>query len=72
VQRRQQAPSNRLGRAPRLYYVTQTGTRPPEFTVFVNAPDRINPTYRRFLWSQFAERFGFHGTPVRMRFRRSE
>jgi GTP-binding protein len=72
VQRKRQVPSTRLGREPRLYYVTQTGRKPPEFTVFANAPDRLNATYRRFLWSQFSERFGFHGTPVRLRFRRSE
>jgi GTP-binding protein len=72
VQRKRQAPSNAQGRAPRLYYMTQTGTRPPEFTVFVNAPDRLNASYRRFLWSQLAERFEFHGTPVRLRFKRSQ
>jgi GTP-binding protein len=72
VQRRRQAPSNRLGREPRLYYMTQTGTKPPEFTLFVNAPDRLVAPYRRFLWSQLAERFGFRGTPVRLRFRRSQ
>ncbi len=72
VQQRRQVPSTRLGRQPRLYYVTQTGSRPPEFTVFANAPERLNATYRRFLWSQLAGRFGFHGTPVRLRFRRSQ
>jgi GTP-binding protein len=72
VQRKRQAPSNRLGREPKLYYMTQTGKRPPEFTMFVNAPDRLNASYRRFLWTQLAERFGFHGTPIRLRFRRSQ
>jgi len=72
VQHRRQVPSTRLGREPRLYYVTQTGVKPPEFTVFANAPDRLNTTYRRFLWAQLAERFEFHGTPVRLRFRHSE
>jgi GTP-binding protein len=72
VQAKRQAPSNAQGRAPRLYYMAQTGTRPPEFTVFVNAPDRLNASYRRFLWSQLAERFEFHGTPLRLRFRRSQ
>jgi len=72
VQRQRQVPSNKLGREPKLYYVTQTGTRPPEFTVFVNAPDRLQPAYRRFLWSRLTERFGFSGTPVRLRFRHSK
>jgi len=72
VQLKRQVPSNRIGRVPKLYYVTQTGTRPPEFTLFVNAPDRLQPAYRRFLWSQLTERFGYHGTPVRLRFRSSQ
>jgi GTPase len=72
VQRERAAPSTRLGRSPRLYYVTQTGTRPPEFTLFVNAPERLGETYRRFLWGRFVERFAFRGTPVRLRLRKSE
>ena len=70
--RRRAAPSNRLGRAPRLYYVAQTGTKPPEFTLFVNAPDRLGETYRRFLWSDFTDHFDFRGTPVRFRLRKSK
>jgi GTP-binding protein len=72
VQRKRQVPSTSLGKTPRIYYVTQTGTRPPEFTLFVNAPSRLNANYRRFLWLQLVEQFGFHGTPVRLRVRKSE
>ena len=72
VQLKRQVPSTKLGREPKLYYVTQTGSRPPEFTVFANAPDRLNTTYRRFLWSQLADTFDFRGTPLRLRFRKSE
>jgi GTP-binding protein len=72
VQRKRQVPSNAVGKAPRIYYVTQTGTRPPEFTLFVNAPSRLNANYRRYLWLQLVDRFGFHGTPVRLRVRKSE
>jgi GTP-binding protein len=72
VQRRRAAPTTRLGRTPKVYYVTQTGSGPPEFTLFVNAPARLSQSYRRFLWLDFADRFGFHGTPVRLRVRKSE
>ena len=72
VQRRRQVPSTRLGYSPRLYYVTQTGTAPPEFTVFVNHPSRLSENYRRFLWLQLLDQFGFRGTPVRLRVRKSE
>jgi GTP-binding protein len=72
VQRRQSAPSNRVGRAPRIYYMTQTGVRPPEFTLYANRPSLVNASYRRFLFSRFAEHFGFQGCPVRIRVRKSE
>ena len=72
VQKRRQVPSNALGKAPKIYYVTQTGKRPPTFTLFVNAPSRLTDNYRRFLWSQFADHFGFKGTPLRFRVKKSE
>jgi GTP-binding protein len=71
VQRRRQVPSTKLGRTPRLYYMTQTGERPPEFTVFVNAPSHLNDNYRRFLQLRFREDFNFAGAPVRFKFRKS-
>jgi GTP-binding protein len=72
VQRRRALPSTRVGKIPRIYYMTQTGTRPPTFTLFVNAPSRLTDNYRRFLWSRFVEHFGFAGTPVRLLYRRSD
>lgn len=72
VQRRRAVPSTSLGRIPKLYYVTQTGNKPPQFTLFVNAPSRLSEAYRRYLWLDFVEQFGFHGTPVRFKVRKSE
>jgi GTP-binding protein len=72
VQQERGVPSTRAGHSPRLYYVAQTGTAPPEFTLFVNHPQRLSENYRRFLWLRFAEHFDFHGTPLRMRVRKSD
>jgi GTP-binding protein len=72
VQRRRAAPSTRLGRIPKLYYATQTGTGPPEFTLFVNAPSRLRQDYRRFLFLDLVDAFGFRGVPVRLRVRKSD
>jgi GTP-binding protein len=72
AQRRRGLPSNSVGKSPRIYYMTQTGIHPPTFTVFVNAPSRLTENYRRYLWSRFTEHFGFHGTPLRFRVRKSE
>ena len=72
VQKVRGVPSTGSGRVPKLYYMAQTGQGPPEFTLFVNHPQRLNDNYRRFLWLRFAEQFDFHGTPIRMRVRKSE
>ncbi len=72
VQKRRQVPSNSIGKAPKIYYMTQTGKRPPTFTLFVNAPSRLNDNYRRYLWTNFSEHFGFSGTPLRFKVRKSE
>jgi GTP-binding protein len=72
VQRRRGLPSTKLGRVAKIYYATQTATGPPEITLFVNEPSRLPANYRRFLWLQLTEHFGFHGTPVRLRVRKSD
>jgi GTP-binding protein len=72
AQRRRQPGSTRIGRAPRLYYMTQTARRPPEFTVFVNAPSRLNESYRRYLQRRFLRDFELPGVPVRFKYRKSE
>lgn len=50
-------------------YVTQVGVEPPAFVFFVNDPELVHFSYRRFLENRLRERFGFMGTPVRLVFR---
>ena len=52
----------------RMHYVTQTGTNPPAFTFFVNHPDLVNDTYRRYVENRMRAEFGFEGTPIRLYF----
>jgi predicted GTPase len=40
--------------------------------LFVNAPGRLSQSYRRFLWLDLAKHFEFHGTPFRLKVRKSE
>jgi GTP-binding protein len=72
VQKLRGVPATSSGLAPKLYYMAQTGHGPPEFTLFVNHPQRLTENYRRFLWLRLAEQFDFHGTPLRLRVRKSE
>lgn len=54
------------GKAVRIYYATQTGVRPPTFTLFVNYPAAVPYTYRRYLMHRFAEAFEIEGVPVKI------
>jgi GTP-binding protein len=57
------------GKAPRLYYVTQTQTRPPTFVAMTSIPDAIHFSYRRFVVNRLRDHFGFEGVPVRVHYR---
>lgn len=56
----------------KVHYGTQTGTEPPAFTFFCNAPDLVDDNYERFLENRLRETFDLEGTPVRLRFRRKD
>jgi GTP-binding protein len=53
----------------RLYYVTQTGIRPPTFAFFCNDPRRVHFSLRRQLDNSLRRRFAFSGAPLRLEFR---
>ena len=59
------------GRRLKLRYATQTGSKPPVVTFWVNAPDLVDDNFERFLENRLRARFELTGTPVRLRFRRS-
>jgi GTP-binding protein len=52
----------RGGRAPRILFATQAGTRPPRFVLFTTGP--LDAGYQRFVERKLREEFGFGGSPV--------
>ena len=60
------------GRRVRIRYVTQSGVRPPTFTVFVNRPRGVPESYVRYLANEIRESFGFPGVPIRIQLRRRD
>ena len=62
------------GKPVKFYYGTQTGTRPPTFTLFVNTPRAVPESYQRYLIHQLREHLSLQDTPVRLvlRARREE
>ncbi len=60
------------GKLLKVKYVTQAATDPPTFVFFVNDPELVHFSYRRFLENQLRESFGYEGTPLNIVFRASE
>ena len=61
---RSQPPSDK-GKRLKIYYMTQTGTKPPVFVLFVNDAELFHFSYQRYLENRLRETFGFAGTPIR-------
>jgi GTP-binding protein len=57
---------NRLGK---VLYATQVAVAPPTFVIFVNDPELIHFSYRRYLENRIRDAYGFLGTPIRLIFR---
>lgn len=58
-----------MGRRLKIYYVTQVGIKPPTFVFFVNDPELVHFSYRRYLENQLREGFNFKGTGIKFIFR---
>lgn len=68
---RVQPPTDK-GRKLKIYYITQSTTRPPTFVAFVNDKKLFHYSYRRYIDNQIREVFGLEGTPTRMLVRERE
>lgn len=53
-----------MGKRLRIYYMAQVGVQPPKFIVFVNIPTLMTDTYKKYLYNQFRETYGFLGVPI--------
>lgn len=52
------------GKRLRIYYMAQVNTRPPTFVLFVNYPNLMLDTYKKYLLNQFREFYNFSGVPI--------
>lgn len=53
-----------MGKRLRIYYMAQVGVQPPKFILFVNYPNLMTETYKKYLYNQFRETYGFLGVPL--------
>lgn len=69
--RNHQPPVHR-GKRIKFYYATQLASSPPTFVCFVNYPEGIHSSYKRYLINELRESLGLDLTPVRLLFRKRE
>ena len=62
---RVQPPTDK-GRRLKVYYMTQSGVRPPTFVMFCNSAKLFHFSYQRYIENQLRAVFGFEGTPIKM------
>ena len=53
------------GNPVRLFYMAQTGARPPAFTITCNRPEGVTEDYKRFIVNRLREAFGLR-VPIRL------
>ena len=65
AQARVQPPTDK-GRRLKIYYMTQTGVKPPNFVIFCNSRELFHFSYQRYIENQIRSVFGLEGTPIRL------
>jgi len=54
----------------KFFYMTQVDVKPPYFVIFVNYPDAVHFSYKRYILNLIREAYGFDGIPLRMGIRK--
>ena len=65
----QTPPASIKGKYIRIKYATQLPTPTPQFAFFVNLPQYVKDSYRRFLENRIRENWDFQGVPIQIYFR---
>ncbi len=63
------APPSFKGKRLKIFFVSETGTKPPKFTFQVNDKSLIHFSYKRYLENKIRENFDFTGTPLIFQFK---
>ena len=59
-------PPTQSGRRLKIKYITQGGTNPPTFIIFVNNKELMHFSYLRYLENSIRKAVDFKGTPIRL------
>jgi GTP-binding protein len=66
------APPLLRGRPVKFYYAAQVAAKPPTILCFVNHPDAVHFSYKRYLLNQIRKQTGLDKTPIRLALRERE
>ena len=62
-------PPSYKGKRLKIYFSSQTGIKPPKFTLRVNNKGLIHFSYKRYLENKLRENFELEGTPITLQFK---
>ena len=62
-------PPSYKGKRLKIYFVNQSGTKPPKFTFNVNSKGLVHFSYERYLENKLRENFDLEGTPIVIQFK---
>lgn len=65
-------PLNEKGRTFKVRYATMPSVKPPTIVLFVNDPDMLHFSYKRYLENQIRKTYAFEGTPIRLIARKAD
>ena len=65
-------PPSYKGKRLKIYFVTETGIKPPKFTFRVNNKGLVHFSYERYLENKIRENFDFEGTPIILQFKNKD
>ncbi len=62
-------PPSYKGKRLKIYFVNQSGIKPPKFTFSVNSKGLVHFSYERYLENKIRENFDLEGTPIILQFK---
>ena len=62
-------PPSYKGKRLKIFFVSQSGIKPPKFTFRVNNKGLVHFSYERYLINKLRENFDFEGTPIIIKFK---
>jgi len=64
-------PTSDKGKSLKIYYATMPAVKPPTIILFVNDPEILHFSYKRYLENQIRKSYALEGTPLKIDVRKA-